>query len=83
MPGSFEEQAELVWSHIRTILTAAGIGVGSIVSLRTYLSDPKYDEQNVRMRVKHMGSHRPASTVVCAQLLDPKWKLEVEVVAAT
>lgn len=83
MPESFEEQAELARSHIRTILAAAGMEVGNIVSLRTYLSDPKYDEQNVRMRVKHMGSHRPASTVVCAQLLDPKWKLEVEVVAAT
>jgi len=83
MPESFEEQAELVWAHIRTILDSAGMGVANIVSLRTYLSDPKYDEQNVRMRVKHLGSHRPASTVVCCQLLGPLWKLEVEVVAAS
>jgi enamine deaminase RidA (YjgF/YER057c/UK114 family) len=83
MPESFDDQAELIWGHIRTILASAGMELENIVSLRTYLSDPKYDEQNVRMRVKYMGNHRPASTVVCSQLLDPKWKLEVEVVAAT
>ncbi len=82
MPESFEEQAELIWAHIRTILASAGMDFANIVSLRTYLSDPGYDEPNVRMRVKYLGSYRPASTVVCCQLLEPKWKLEIEVVAA-
>lgn len=82
MPEAFDEQAELIWRHIRTILASAGMTLGNIVSLRTYLADPKYDEANVRMRVKHMGDNRPASTVLCCQLLEPKWKLEVEVVAA-
>ena len=83
MPESFEEQAELVWGHIGTILASAGMDMRNVVSLRTYLSDPKYDEPNVRMRMKYMGNNKPASTVVCCRLLDPKWKLEVEVVAAT
>ncbi len=83
MPESFEEQAELIWEHIRTILTSSGMDFANIVSLRTYLSDPGYDEPNVGMRMKYLGSHRPASTVVCCQLLEPKWKLEMEVVAAT
>lgn len=83
MPESFEEQAELIWGHIRTILASAGMDLGNIVSLRTYLADPQYDEANVLLRMKYMGSHRPASTVVCCQLLEPKWKLEMEVVAAT
>jgi enamine deaminase RidA (YjgF/YER057c/UK114 family) len=82
MPESFEEQAELIWEHIHTILASAGMDFANIVSLRTYLSDPGYDEPNVRMRVKYLGSYRPASTVVCCQLLEPKWKLEIEVVAA-
>lgn len=82
MPESFDGQAELIWSHIRTILASAGMDFGNIVSLRTYLCDPRYDEPNVRMRMKYLGSHRPASTVVCCQLLEPAWKLEVEVVAA-
>ena len=83
MPESFEEQADLIWGHMRNILASAGMDFGNIVSLRTYLSDPMYDEQNVRMRMKYLGTHRPASTVVCSTLLEAKWKLEMEAVAAT
>jgi 2-iminobutanoate/2-iminopropanoate deaminase len=83
MPESFDEQAELIWQHIKTILGSAGMTVKSIVSLRTYLAHPSYDEANALMRVKHLGAHRVASTVVCCQLLVPKWKLEIEATAAT
>jgi 2-iminobutanoate/2-iminopropanoate deaminase len=82
MPESFEEQAELIWKHIRTLLSAAGLGITNLVSLRTYLADPKFDEPNARIRAEQLGSHRVASTVVCCTLLDSKWKLEVEAVAA-
>ena len=83
MPESFEEQAELIWAHLKTILGGAGMTVANLVSLRFYLADPEFDEANVRMRVKHLGAHRPALTVVCCRLLDPRWKLEVEAMAAT
>jgi len=83
MPESFEEQADLIWGHMRSILASAGMDFANIVSLRTYLSDPMYDEANVRMRMKYLGTHRPASTVVCSALLEAKWKLEMEAVAAT
>jgi 2-iminobutanoate/2-iminopropanoate deaminase len=83
MPESFEEQAELIWTYIQTLLRSAGMDLNNLVSIRTYLSDPKYDEANVRMRVKYLGSHEPTLTVICCQLLEPKWKLEVEAIAAT
>ena len=82
MPESFEEQAELIWKHIRTLLASAGMDVTNLVSLRTYLSDPIYDEANALMRARQLGSHRVASTVICCQLLETKWKLEIEAVAA-
>lgn len=41
------------------------------------------DEANARMRAKQLGAHRVASTVVCCQLLESKWKLEIEAIAAT
>jgi 2-iminobutanoate/2-iminopropanoate deaminase len=82
MPDSFEEQAELIWSHIRSILASAGMTVSNLVSLRTYLADPKDDEANAQMRVRQLGTHRVASTVVCCRLLETKWKLEIEAVAA-
>lgn len=82
MPDTFEGQAERIWTHLQTILKEAGMDLSCLVSLRFYLADPKDDEANVRLRVKYLGSHRPALTVVCCQLLEPQWKLEVEAVAA-
>jgi enamine deaminase RidA (YjgF/YER057c/UK114 family) len=82
MPEAFEDQGELIWQHLGTILRSAGMGYGDLVSLRTYLAAPHYDEANVRLRVKYLGEHRPASTVICCQLLDPAWKLEIEAMAA-
>ncbi|HZS07657.1 MAG TPA: RidA family protein [Blastocatellia bacterium] len=82
MPESFEEQGDIIWQHLGTILRAAEMDYGDMVSLRTYLAEPQYDEANVRLRVKYLGSHQPASTVVCCQLLDPRWKLEIEAMAA-
>ena len=82
MPDSFEEQGELIWGHIGEILKSAGMTYDNIISLRTYLSSPEYDEPNVQLRVKYLGNNQPASTVICCQLLEPKWKLEIEAVAA-
>jgi 2-iminobutanoate/2-iminopropanoate deaminase len=82
MPDSFEEQGEIIWGHIGTILKSAGMTYENIVSLRMYLSSPEYDEPNVRLRMKYLGSHQTALTVICCQLLERKWKLEIEAVAA-
>lgn len=82
MPDSFEEQGEIIWQYIGTILNSAGMDYQNIISVRTYLADPSYDEANVQLRIKYLGSNRPALTVVCCQLLEKKWKLEVEVMAA-
>jgi len=54
----------------------------NIVSLRTYLAGPEYDEPNIKIRKKYLESTEPSSTVVCCQLLESKWKLEIEAVAA-
>lgn len=82
MPETFEEQGELIWQHIGAILKSAGMGYQNVVSIRTYLTDALFDEANVQLRMKYMSDNRPASTVVVCQLLEKKWKLEVEVVAA-
>jgi 2-iminobutanoate/2-iminopropanoate deaminase len=82
MPESFEDQSELIWRHLGAILTSAGMGIGSLVFLRTYLARPEYMEANKTIRKKHLGDHEVGITVVCATLLKPEWKLEVEAVAA-
>ena len=82
MPESFEAQGELIWQHLGTILRSADMDYGNLISLRVYLADPQYDEANVQLRMKYLGTHRVALTVVCSQLLDPRWKLELEAMAA-
>ncbi|NOK63234.1 MAG: hypothetical protein GFH27_549325n58 [Chloroflexi bacterium AL-W] len=82
MPESFEEQGTIIWEYIGTILRSAGMGYEHIVSLRTYLASPEYDEANVQLRMQYLGANEPASTVLCCQLLESKWKLEIEAVAA-
>lgn len=82
MPETFEEQGELIWQHWGVILASANMTYTNLVSLRTYLASPEYDEANVRLRKKYLGDHQTALTVVCAQLLDPRWKLEMEAMAA-
>lgn len=82
MPDSFEEQGELIWGHMGVILKSAGMTYENILSLRMYLSSPEYDEPNVKLRMKYLENNQPALTVICCQLLDPKWKLEIEAVAA-
>lgn len=82
MPDSFEEQGEIIWGHIGAILKSANMTYDNIISLRIYLSSPEYDEPNVKLRMKYLGDNQPAVTVICCQLLEPKWKLEIETVAA-
>ena len=82
MPDSFEDQADLIWQHMGVILTSAGMSYQNIVSLRFDRADPSYDQLNVMVLRKYLGSHAPARTVICCQLLEKEWKLEVEAVAA-
>ncbi len=83
MPESFEDQARLIWGHVGSILKSAEMGYENIVSLRTFLANPDYDEPNIAVRKEYLGDNEPASTVICCQLLETKWKLEIEAVAAT
>ncbi len=82
MPESFEEQCEVIWGHLGAILKSANMEFENVVSLRTYLSSPEYREENARIGEKFLADHDPAYTVVCCQLLDPSWKLEIEAIAA-
>lgn len=82
MPESFEDQSEVIWSHLRAILESAGMRVENLVMLRTYLANAGDRVADAKIRKKHLGDHEVALTVVCATLLHPSWKLEVEAVAA-
>jgi 2-iminobutanoate/2-iminopropanoate deaminase len=82
MPEAFEDQCEMIWSHLRSILASAGMGIENLVLLRTYLASPEYRVVDAKLRKKYLGDHEVALTVISAMLLQPSWKLEVEAVAS-
>jgi 2-iminobutanoate/2-iminopropanoate deaminase len=82
LPSSFDEQGDLIWRHLGTILRAADMDYRDLISVRVYLASAADREANTQLRMKYLGEHRPSVTVVCCQLLDPAWKLEIEAMAA-
>jgi enamine deaminase RidA (YjgF/YER057c/UK114 family) len=63
-------------------LAEAGGGVGDVVRTRSYLIDRDDAEAIGAVHGEVFGEVRPASTmVVVAGLLDPRWKVEVELEA--
>lgn len=82
VPDSFEAQAELTWRHIGTVLAGAGMTYNDIVSVRTYLTHPDYQQANREARRNALGDHAPALTVICCQMVRSEWKIEIDAVAA-
>lgn len=82
MPTDFEGQAELVWSHLETILHHADMAISNLDSLLFYLASAADDPANVSVLKRRLGDHHAARTVVCAGMLEPGWLVEIEAVAA-
>jgi 2-iminobutanoate/2-iminopropanoate deaminase len=82
VPELFDAQCRLVWANIVAALRAADLEVTDLVKVTTFLSDRRYAEANGRVRREVLGDHRPALTVVVAEIFDSRWLLEIEAVAA-
>jgi enamine deaminase RidA (YjgF/YER057c/UK114 family) len=82
-PGeSLGDQLDLVWSNIRRILAAANMTVDDVVRVTSYLRDASYAEANARARVSALGGRAVATTAIVVETLDPRWLVEIEVIAA-
>ena len=83
VPGAtLEQQLELIWSNIRTILASAGMTVRNIVRITSSLRDPAYAEANQAARIAALDGHVVPTTALVAQTLSPDWLVEIEVIAA-
>lgn len=82
-PETIAEQADQVFANIICHLAAHDLDASDIVKLTTFMVHG-HDGQAVRnARLKHLGSHRPASTAIyVSQLVDPSWFVEVDAVVA-
>ncbi|MBC7987460.1 MAG: RidA family protein [Sphingomonadaceae bacterium] len=82
VPESFSEQCRLVWRNLEAQLRAAGMGLGDIVKLTTFLADRAHADENSAIRREILGGRAPALTVIIAGIYDERWLLEIELVAA-
>jgi 2-iminobutanoate/2-iminopropanoate deaminase len=78
-----EAQTEAVLNNILGILKAAGMAIEDVVKMSTFLVNANdiAAVRSARMRV--LGSHRPASTLlVISRLAAPEYLIEIEATAA-
>jgi len=83
VPASIEEQTEAVWQNILAVLADAGMGIGDVVKITSFLTRHENFARFAQVRAKFLGSHRPASTLlVISSLARPEFLVEVEAIAA-
>jgi hypothetical protein len=73
MPDPFEEQAELIWQHLRTILAAAGMQVTPTASCYAPISPTRSTTKQTRGCVKSSWARiawRPPLSAVGCWILD-------------
>jgi enamine deaminase RidA (YjgF/YER057c/UK114 family) len=80
-PEDAYEQARLCLEIIGEALGRAGTGFENVVRTRVYVTDRAHFEGVARAHGEIFGDIRPANTTVVASLLDPGWKVEIEVEA--
>ena len=75
------EQAEQCFRNIAAALAEAGASLGDVVRVRYIVPDPADFERSWPVLRKHFGEIRPAATMFCAPLVDPRIRIEIEVTA--
>jgi enamine deaminase RidA (YjgF/YER057c/UK114 family) len=81
-PADPYEQARLCLEIVADALARAGSSLEHVVRTRVYLTDAAVWPEVARAHGEAFAEIRPANTtVVVAQLLDPAWKVEIEVEA--
>lgn len=83
VPSALVDQAETVWANIGAMLDDAAMGPTDVVSVTTYVT-PGHDLREIMaVRDRFLAGHRASSTlVVVAELAQPAWLMEIQVVAA-
>jgi enamine deaminase RidA (YjgF/YER057c/UK114 family) len=78
-PEDSYEQAVLCFEIIRRALEQAGASFENVVRTRVYVTDPQHFEGVARAHGEIFADIRPANTTVVTSLMDPAWKVEIDV----
>ncbi len=73
------EQAEQTLRTIRGVIAEAGFAFADMVRINVICTDAKVWEAVMPVLAKQLPEARPASTVILAQLIEPRMKVEIEV----
>jgi enamine deaminase RidA (YjgF/YER057c/UK114 family) len=76
--GSYE-QAHLCFEIIGRALESAGASFEHVVRSRVYVTDPDHFEGVARAHGEIFRDIRPVNTTVVTSLMDPAWKVEIDV----
>ncbi|MEZ5960902.1 MAG: RidA family protein [Hyphomonadaceae bacterium] len=83
LPPTVAEQADVAYANLRAVLESVGLTPANIVKINTYCVAGQPLETIRGARRNALGDIRPASTFVCVpQLIEPKYLVEIEAVAA-
>lgn len=80
-PDDFEAQCRTVWGNVLRVLAEAGMGVANLAKVTIYLADREYRAIAGKVRAEVLKGHRPALTIIIAEIYDESWLLEIEAVA--
>lgn len=76
-----EAQAEQCLKNIEAALLQAGSGLRDVVRVTYVLPDASEFARCWPVLRRHFGEVRPAAMMICAGLLDPRMRIEIEVTA--
>jgi enamine deaminase RidA (YjgF/YER057c/UK114 family) len=75
---SASEQTRHVLALVQNALHQAGAKFEHVVRTRMFIANVEDWEQVGRAHGEVFGAIRPAATMVIAQMLNPKWRVEIE-----
>jgi enamine deaminase RidA (YjgF/YER057c/UK114 family) len=77
-PEGAYEQAQVCIGIIGRALEEAGATLGDVVRTRIYLTSADDMDAVGRAHREAFGQARPATTGIVTELLDPRWRVEIE-----
>jgi enamine deaminase RidA (YjgF/YER057c/UK114 family) len=77
-PAGAYEQARVCLGIIEWALAEAGATLDDVVRTRIYVTDAALIDEVGRAHGEAFARARPATTGIVAQLLDPRWLVEIE-----
>jgi enamine deaminase RidA (YjgF/YER057c/UK114 family) len=79
--GDCTEQARQCFRNVERLLGSLQARMTDVVEVMAFLSDPSYAASYLKVRQEVFPDAPPATTTVVARLLDPRYLVEVRVVA--